>query len=30
LWSSALLAARARPVGERGTLTVTNFVAPQL
>jgi predicted dehydrogenase len=29
LWSSALLAIRARAVGEHGTLTVTNFVAPQ-
>ena len=29
LWSSALLRVRARAVGERGTLTVTNFAAPQ-
>ena len=30
MWSSSLLRVRARAVGERGTLTVTNFVAPQL
>jgi predicted dehydrogenase len=30
LWSSSLLGIRARAVGERGTLTVTNHVAPQL
>ncbi len=30
LWSSALLRVRARVSGERGTLTVTNFVMPQL
>jgi len=30
MWSSALLRVRARVTGERGTLTVTNFVAPQL
>jgi len=29
MWSSALLRIRAQAVGERGTLTVTNFVAPQ-
>ena len=29
LWSSALLGIRARAVGEHGTLTVTNYVAPQ-
>jgi predicted dehydrogenase len=29
MWSSALLRIRARVTGERGTLTVTNFVAPQ-
>ncbi len=29
MWSSALLRIRARAVGERGTLTVTNFAAPQ-
>jgi predicted dehydrogenase len=29
LWSSAVLAFRARAVGDRGTLTVTNYVAPQ-
>src|SRR5512146_200119 len=30
MWSADLLRIRARAVGERGTLTVTNFVAPQL
>jgi predicted dehydrogenase len=30
MWSSALLGIRARAIGERGTLTVTNFVAPQV
>jgi predicted dehydrogenase len=30
LWSSTLLRVRARVVGERGTLTVTNPIAPQL
>jgi predicted dehydrogenase len=30
MWSSALLRVQARAVGERGTLTVTNFAAPQL
>ena len=30
MWSSALLRIRAQAVGERGTLTVTNFAAPQL
>jgi predicted dehydrogenase len=30
MWSSDLLRVRARVVGERGTLTVTNFVAPQV
>jgi predicted dehydrogenase len=30
MWSSALLRIRARAVGERGTLTVTNFAAPQV
>ena len=30
MWSSSLLRVRARAVGERGTLTVTNFAAPQL
>jgi predicted dehydrogenase len=30
MWSSALLSIRARAVGERGTLTVTNFVVPQV
>jgi predicted dehydrogenase len=30
MWSSTLLRIRARAVGERGTLTVTNFAAPQL
>ena len=30
MWSSALLGIRARVIGERGTLTVTNFVAPQV
>jgi len=30
MWSSDLLRVRARAVGERGTLTVTNFVAPQV
>ncbi len=30
MWSSALLRIRARAVGERGTLTVTNFVSPHL
>jgi predicted dehydrogenase len=30
MWSSALLRVRARVTGEHGTLTVTNFVAPQL
>ena len=30
MWSSDLLRIRARAVGERGTLTVTNFVAPQV
>jgi len=29
MWSSALLRVQARAVGERGTLTVTNFAAPQ-
>ena len=29
MWSSTLLRMRARVVGERGELTVTNFVAPQ-
>jgi predicted dehydrogenase len=29
MWSSALLRIQARAVGEKGTLTVTNFVAPQ-
>jgi predicted dehydrogenase len=29
MWSSDVLRIRARAVGERGTLTVTNFVAPQ-
>jgi len=29
MWSSALLRIRAQAVGERGTLTVTNFAAPQ-
>ena len=29
MWSSVLLRIRARVVGERGTLTVTNFAAPQ-
>ena len=29
MWSSSLLRVRARAVGERGTLTVTNFAAPQ-
>jgi predicted dehydrogenase len=29
MWSSTLLRIRARAVGERGTLTVTNFVVPQ-
>jgi predicted dehydrogenase len=28
MWSSALLRIQARAVGERGTLTVTNFVSP--
>jgi predicted dehydrogenase len=30
MWSSALLGIRARAIGEHGTLTVTNFVAPQV
>jgi predicted dehydrogenase len=30
MWSSTLLRIRARAVGERGTLTVSNFLAPQL
>jgi predicted dehydrogenase len=30
MWSSTLLRMRARAVGERGTLTVTNFTSPQL
>src|SRR5581483_2063156 len=30
MWSSALLRIQARAVGERGTLTVANFAAPQL
>jgi predicted dehydrogenase len=30
MWSADLLRIRARAIGERGTLTVTNFVAPQL
>jgi predicted dehydrogenase len=30
MWSSSLLGIRARAVGERGTLTVTNYVAPQI
>jgi len=30
MWSSSLLGIRARAVGERGTLTVTNYAAPQL
>jgi predicted dehydrogenase len=30
MWSSALLRVRTRAVGERGTLTVINFAAPQL
>ena len=30
MWSSNLLRVRARVVGERGALTVTNFVAPQV
>ena len=30
MWSSSLLRVRARAVGERGTLTVINFTAPQL
>jgi predicted dehydrogenase len=30
MWSTSLLRIQARAVGERGTLTVTNFVAPQL
>jgi predicted dehydrogenase len=30
MWSSALLRIRARVAGERGTLTVTNFVAPHV
>jgi predicted dehydrogenase len=30
MWSATLLRIRARVVGERGTLTVTNFAAPQL
>ena len=30
LWSSALLGLRARVTGERGTLTVINYVAPQV
>jgi predicted dehydrogenase len=29
MWSSALLAVRARAIGELGTLTVINYVAPQ-
>jgi predicted dehydrogenase len=29
MWSSALLRIQARAIGEKGTLTVTNFVAPQ-
>ena len=29
MWSSAVLRIQARVVGERGTMTVTNFVAPQ-
>ncbi|WP_030437740.1 Gfo/Idh/MocA family protein [Actinoplanes subtropicus] len=29
MWSSALLRIRARVVGDRGTMTVTNFIAPQ-
>ena len=29
MWSSTLLRIRAQAVGERGTLTVTNFAAPQ-
>jgi predicted dehydrogenase len=30
MWSSSLLRVRARAVGERGTLTVTNFAAPHV
>ncbi|MCW2929153.1 MAG: oxidoreductase [Actinomycetia bacterium] len=30
MWSSDVLRVRARAIGERGTLTVTNFVAPQV
>jgi predicted dehydrogenase len=30
MWSSALLGIRARAIGEHGTLTVTNFLMPQL
>jgi predicted dehydrogenase len=30
LWSSALLGLTARAIGEHGTLTVTNYVAPQI
>jgi predicted dehydrogenase len=30
MWSSTLLRVRARAIGERGTLTVTNFLAPHL
>jgi predicted dehydrogenase len=30
MWSSALLGLRARAIGEHGTLTVTNYVAPQV
>ena len=30
MWSSALLRIQARAVGEHGTLTVTNFLAPQV
>ena len=29
MWSSALLRIQARAIGEKGTMTVTNFVAPQ-
>jgi predicted dehydrogenase len=29
MWSSALLRIQARAIGEKGTLTVTNFVAPR-
>jgi predicted dehydrogenase len=30
LWSSALLGITARAIGEHGTLTVTNYIAPQV